>query len=254
MAAQFGAAILGHHLLDLGGGGGLQPHVEFQLKCAGDGLDEGLGLEAARQGHEPVCHPRGQSHGVQTLGHLALHAGSQDLDRDLAPVGQKGRMGLGQGGGGDGRAEVAEQALDRTAQRPLDLAPGLIQRKRRQVVLQPAQVARELHTEDVGPRGQHLTQFDGDRSQVFEGATQALARPSIAAFASGEHVQKMGDPAHPGRQQGRDLARDQGVMADQNRQPAQQAEGRFHRMPHRLSGRGGRRGGGVDAAGQIAHP
>ena len=88
-------------------------------------------------------------------------------------------MRLGQGGGGDRRAEVDEQAFGRTTQRFLDLATRLFQRERRQGVLQPAKIARELQPEDIGARRQDLTQLDRHGAQMLERLAQPLARPPL---------------------------------------------------------------------------
>ncbi len=188
------------------------------------------------------------------MGHAAFDAGPQHLDRHPAAVGEQGGVGLRQRGGGDRRTELDEQALDRAAEGALHLAPGLIDREGRQGVLQAAQVAGEFDPEDVGAGGQHLAQLDGHRAEVFEGPPEALAGPSLAALATGEQVQQVRQRAGPHRQQRGDLARRQGVVADQHAQPAEQAHEGLHRPPHRQGRRRGRRRRGVDPSGQIAHP
>ena len=243
-----------HDVLELGGGGGLQPHVQLQPQGAGDGLDEGQGLQPPRQRHETHGDPRRQPHRIQSLGHPALDAGAQHLDRHLAAVGQPGRMRLGQRRGGHRRTEIGEQALDRPAQRPFDLAPRLIDREGFQRVLQPTQIAREFQPENVGPGGQHLSQFDGHRPEMFERLAQPLAGPAVAPFLAGEGVQQMRQPANPHRQQGGDLARRQGVVAHQNPAPAEQAQGRLDRMADRFGQRRRGRRLVVGGMGQIAHP
>ena len=155
-------------------------------------------------------------------------------------------------GGGDRRAQVGEQALDRPTQRFLDLAPRLFQREGRQGVLQPAQVACELQAEDVGAGGQDLAQLDRHRPQMLKRLAQPLARPALTSVAAGQHLHRAGEGSGPDGQQGIGLARDQGVMTRQNPQPAQQAQKGRHRILHRHGG-GRRRGRAIDP-GQIAHP
>ncbi|MNE20465.1 hypothetical protein D3C80_1135880 [compost metagenome] len=246
-------AVLGHDLGQFGGGGRLQPHVQFKLQRLGDDLDEGARLQPTGGLDEAVDQGGPQAHGVQPLGHAPLDAGTQHLDRHLAPVGQPGRVRLGQGGGAHGLGQVDEQALGRTAQRALDLALGLLQREGRQLVLQSPQVLGELQAEDVGAGGQHLAQLDGDGAEVLEGLADALARPSGAMPAAGEQLDQAGEGAAPGGQQGVGLARDQGVVARQHPPPADQAESRAHRMAHGPGLRLGRRGV-EDQPAQVAHP
>lgn len=134
------------------------------------------------------------------------------------------------------------------------VAPRLIDREGRERILQPAQVAGEFDAEDVGAGGQDLAQFDGHGPQMFKGLAQPLARTAVATLPAGEGVQQMGQPADPDRQQMGDLARDQGVVADQHPAPAHEAQPGLDRMAHRHGRRRGRRGRGIDPAGQIAHP
>ena len=222
-----------HNLGHFRGSGGLEAHVQLQLHGAGDGLDESARLKPAGGRHEPLGHAGGKAKRVQPLGHPALDPGAQHLDRDLSPVVQMGGMGLGQRGGGDGGLQVGKQALYRTAEGALDLHPGLIQRKGRQTVLEPPEVERELRAEDVGPGGQHLAQLDGGGSQTFEGPAQPLSRTTDVRLLAREQVQQGRQRPQPGRQKGRDLARHQGVVPDQDPAPADQAQGRCHGMAHR---------------------
>jgi hypothetical protein len=122
------------------------------------------------------------------------------------------------------------------------------------LVRHDALIPRELHPEDVGPRGQHLAQLDGHGPEMLERLAQPLARPALTPLAAREGVQQMGDPAHPHGQQRGDLARQQGVVAHQHPTPAQQPPRGVQRMPHRHGGGRGRRCGGIDPARQIAHP
>jgi len=131
---------------------------------------------------------------------------------------------------------------------------GLLRREGGQGVLQPAQIARDLDAEDVRPRGQHLPQFDRHRPQMLERLAQPLAGTALAAFLAGEGVQQMRQPADPHRQQGRDLARREGVVAHQHPGPAEQPQGRLDRAAHRFGRRRRRRRLVVGRIGQIAHP
>ena len=69
-----------------------------------------------------------------------LDAGAQDLHGDLAPLAvgvDDGRLvHLGDGGGGDGGAELGEMILELAAERFLDGVARLGHGERRQVVLQ----------------------------------------------------------------------------------------------------------------------
>ncbi|MNQ78494.1 hypothetical protein D3C85_934070 [compost metagenome] len=246
-------AVLGHDLGQFRGGRRFQPHVQFKLERAGDDLDEGLGLQPPG-GRDELLHQLGaQTHGIQSARHAALDAGPQHLDRHLAAVRQPCGVRLGQGRGGDRLAQVAEQALDRTPQRALDLGAGFGQREGRQLVLQPAQILGELDAEDVGAGGQDLTQLDGHGAEVFEGLTDALAGSTGAMRLAGQHLHGARERTGPDGQQVGRLARDQGVVARQHPAPADQTEGRAQRVADGLR----RRGGGRSLDGQpaqIAHP
>ena len=246
-------AVLGHDLGQLRGGGRLQPHVQLQRQGAGDDLDKGLRLQPPG-GFDELLHQLGaQTHGIQTARHAALDAGTQHLDRHLATVGEVSRVSLGQRGGGDRGAQIAEQALDRAAQRAFDLGAGLVQREGRQLVLQSAQILGELDAEDVGAGGQNLTQLDGHGAEVFKRLPDALAGPTSAVLAAGRHLHQPRERPRPGGQQGIDLARDQGVVTRQNPAPADQAQAGAQRVADGFRARRGRRGLDGQPA-QIAHP
>ncbi|MNE31555.1 hypothetical protein D3C80_1251310 [compost metagenome] len=162
-------------------------------------------------------------------------------------------MRLRQRSGGDRLAQIAEQALDRTAQRALDLGAGFGQGEGRQLVLQPAQILGELDAEDVGAGGQDLTQLDGHGAEVFEGLPHALAGATGAVLAAGRQLHQPRERAGPGGQQRIDLARDQGVVPRQHPAPADQAKRRAQRIADGFRARRGRRGLDGQPA-QIAHP
>ena len=82
----------------------------------------------------------GEVEAVEVAAELSLDVGAQDLHGDLAPLAvgiDDGRLvHLGDGGGGDGGAELGEMILELAAERFLDGAARLGHGERRQVVLQ----------------------------------------------------------------------------------------------------------------------
>ena len=77
-------------------------------------------------------------------------------------------MGLGQGRGGHRRLEAGIEAVEGPAQGQLHLAAGLVGGKGLQPILQAREVQGEGLAEDVGPRGEKLTQFDGDGAELLQ--------------------------------------------------------------------------------------
>ncbi len=246
-------AVLGHDLGQFGGGGGFQPHVQFQRQGAGDDLDKGLGLQPPGGRDEAVDQPGAQTHGVQPLRDLSLYAGAQNLDRHLATVGQTRGVGLCQRRCAHCRTKFRVQTIDRTPDGALDLAARLLDREGRQLVFQVAEVLCELKAKNIGARGQNLTQFDRHRTQLLAGGTDALAGTARLQLAAGEGLNQRRERTAPWRQQVIGLTRNQGVVARQNPPPLHQPKGRTHRRldPHGLGF--GRRGLEGQPA-QSAHP
>jgi hypothetical protein len=178
--------VYGHGLAQLGAAGGLEAQVHLQVERPDHDLDELGRAQAARGGDQLLGQAGGQAQHGAVLGDLALDAGPQHLDRDLAAVDQRGRVGLGQGGGGDRLADLQIDLAQRLAEIALDLGLGDRQGERGQPVLQVRQVLGEGGPEDVGPRGQKLTHLDRGGTLLFQHPRQAFARPALPSRAAGE--------------------------------------------------------------------
>ncbi len=100
----------------------------------------------------------------------------------LAPVGvdHLGPMHLRDRGGGDRLAELDEQARQRRLERGLDALHRDLARQRRDAVLQPLQLARDLVADDVGPGGEELAELHIGRTQPLHGARQPVAARPLA--------------------------------------------------------------------------
>ena len=77
-------------------------------------------------------------------------------------------MRLSNRGGGHGRPKFGEHRLYRLAQGCLHSGPRLRLGERRQAILQVRQVIGEGFTENIGARGQELTQLDSDRARALQ--------------------------------------------------------------------------------------
>ena len=108
---------------------------------------------------------------------------------------------LGDGGGGDRRAELGEVILEPAAERLLDGAARLGHGERRQPVLQVAQVAGELGADQVGAGGQELAELDVAGAEAGERAGDARA-PRGSPARNGQASRRMGSVATRARRSG----------------------------------------------------
>ena len=144
-AAELGRLILGDVVGHLGDGGGLQPHVHLDLDRVRQRLDHGDRPQPARRRMEALDLARGEEVAVEVALEALLDAGPQHLHGHVAAhavVDHHRLVHLGDGGGGDRRAELGEVVLQPAAQRLLDGPARLRHGEGRQPVLQVAQVAR----------------------------------------------------------------------------------------------------------------
>ncbi len=121
-----------------------------------------------------------QASGAVEQGHVFLdrflHIGAQDLDRAFAPAGQHGKMHLRNGGARHRlRRELLEHLRYRPAEGALQLGVGELGRKRRHLILQPRQFVSDIRGQEVAPGGEHLAEFDEQRSQGLQRQAQAYA-------------------------------------------------------------------------------
>ncbi len=162
-AAQLGRLILGDVVGHLRDGGGLQPHVHLDLDRVRQRLDHGDGPQPPRRRMEALDLARGEEIAVEVALELLLDAGAQHLDGHVAAhtvVDHDRLVHLGDGGGGDGRAELGEVVLQLAAELLLDGLARLRHGERRQPVLQVAQVAGELRPDQIGAGGEELAELD----------------------------------------------------------------------------------------------
>ena len=92
-------------------------------------------------------------------------------------------MDLRHRGAGNGyRVEMLEDLVDRFVVGTLERAISLFDRKRRDLILQFSQFIGNVKRHQVAARGQHLAEFDENRSKCFQCKPQTLtARPFEAA-------------------------------------------------------------------------
>jgi hypothetical protein len=176
--------------------------AEVQLLTDGVGEPDGQLADAERAGPAGAGLQRtGQAgHDVEVALDHRPDPGTLDLDRDLVPGPEPGRMPLGDRGGGQGFAvEVGEHLLDRVAQlgrqHRLDLVPG----SRGDVVGEPAQLLHELGREQVRAGGQDLAELDeGDPASSRARRTERASR----SRPSGESSSARRRPLRYGRGRG----------------------------------------------------
>ena len=114
------------------------------------------------------------------------HAGPQHLDDDLAPVRERRRVDLGDGGRRERRGiEAREELRDRPAERGLDARLGERAVEGRDAVLELRELVGDVGRQQVAPRRDDLAELHEDRPEVLERAPQALAARAAAAREPG---------------------------------------------------------------------
>ena len=98
-----------------------------------------------------------------------LDVGALDLDDDLGPVGQHGRVHLTQGSRRNrGRIDNEKQLVEGAAQLRLDGGLDLVPGRRRDVVLQAGQLVDELGRKHIRPGAGDLAELDEGRPQLLD--------------------------------------------------------------------------------------
>ena len=199
--------VVGH----LGDGGGLQAQVHLDLDAAGERVDHGHRAQPPRRRQPALDLAGGEDESVEVAAEALLDAGAQDLHGHVAAhavVDGDGLVHLGDGGGGDGRAERGEVVLQPAAQLLLDCRACLLHRERRQLVLQMAEVAGQLGADQVGAGGEELAELDVAGPQAGQRAGDApllgladAERPGQRADRQRGGAGEMQDKRHlgPGR-------------------------------------------------------
>ena len=158
------------HLRD---GGSLQPHVHLDLDRVRQGLDHGDRAQPPRRRVEALDLARGEEIAVEIVLELLLDAGPQHLDGHVAAhavVDHHRLVHLGDGGRGNGRAELGEMILQLAAELLLDGLAGLGHGEGRQPVLQVPQIAGELRPDQIGTGGEELAELDVAGAEAGDGA------------------------------------------------------------------------------------
>ena len=146
---------------------------------------------------------RGEAHGLEVARELLAHARPHHLDGDGAPRVAAARarlVHLGDGGGGDGLAEIGEQDVDRAAEGDRHHARRLGLRKGRHAVLQAFEVARCGDADDVGARRQELPELDVGRPEPRQ-----RRRQPRGAGAGARPLDRAGDAQQQARRRRQDV-------------------------------------------------
>ena len=102
---------------------------------------------------------------------ILAHAGAQHLDRDIAALDRGPAMHLrDRGGAHRHRIDMRKELLQRAAQPLLDLGADVLERHRRQAVLQFQQIDRGLIADQIGAGGERLAELDRRRTDRAKGA------------------------------------------------------------------------------------
>jgi hypothetical protein len=101
-------------------------------------------------------------------------AGAQDLDGDLAAVGQFGEMHLRHRGRGDrGAVEAGEDLVHRFTVGRFKLGDGEFRGEGRHAILKSRQFVGNIQRQKVAARGQDLAELDENRPQCLQRLAQA---------------------------------------------------------------------------------
>lgn len=167
-----------------------------------------LGLQRPRQlAHDPPDpEPRGllaavlgdlgqRAEDLEGGPHLLGDAGVADLHDHLAPVLQRGRMDLPDGGGGE-RLEVerAEGLFERAAQLALDDRAHDLGRIGGRLLAQPLELAGDVVADEVAARAEDLPELDEGRPQVLQRHPQPLRIGELAQLRVGPRRDLLAQP------------------------------------------------------------
>ena len=166
-----------------GGGRAFQPQVQLAQNHAFEMGDHIHRAQAAGRGRQQFDHPGGEIECVEILAERFFNTRAQHLDRNLfARIDQHGFVHLRQRRRRNRGGKAAEHLADGHAQLTLDLGLGHVNRERGQLVLQHAQLHRQLVAHHIGARRQHLSELDVGRSQRRQGPGRR-GQIGIAAIA-----------------------------------------------------------------------
>ena len=151
--------------------------VELEPDRARELVDELLRVHELERLHALAEEPRRlvekSEVGLDLLGgRRTLH-----LDRDLLPVGEHGAVHLADRRRRERReVELEERPIHAQVELGLDGVADLLERDRRRVVLQAAELGDDVRRDDVGPGREELAELHEGRAELVEHHAQALAR------------------------------------------------------------------------------
>ena len=118
-------------LAELGGGGGLEAQIHLDLDRLREGFDDLDRLQSAQSRPGALDQTGEPAEQIEVAGKGAGDPGTQDLDRDLAPVGRHRKMDLRDRGCGDRSfVETSRTGCRVAPQTPLRSAPAPQPRER----------------------------------------------------------------------------------------------------------------------------
>ncbi len=163
-------------LAELGGGGRLEAQIHLEIDRLREGLDDLDRLQSAQRRPGPLDQLGQPAEQVEVAGKGAGDPRTQDLDRDLAPVGRHREMDLRDRGRGDrGFVETREPAVERRRELRFDQRPRLVPGKGRQAILQAREILGDLLAQQIGAGRKQLAELDKAGPQFAEGGGEPLA-------------------------------------------------------------------------------
>ena len=152
--------------MKLGSGRSLHPQVKFAFDDRIEMRDHIIRVQPAGCRRQEFDDAGGKIEGVDVASEKAFDIGAQDLDRHILPrIPQRRAMNLRDRGRRNGFAEFGKQGFHLGPQLGLDGLARLDHRKRGQLVLQDAQLGRQLVANNIGACRKDLPELYVGRSQ-----------------------------------------------------------------------------------------
>ena len=215
-------------LAQLLGGGGLEAQIHLDAHDLGEGahgLDRLQTAEARLGALDQLGDPVEE---VEVAREGPLDAGPQNLDRDITTIGGDSKVDLRDRRCRDRHiVERREQRAERLAELALDDGARLAAGKRREMILQPAEVGRDFLVEKIGAGRQRLAELDEAWTHVLQRRRQPFARPA--------RVTARAEQPRPGDQRRRDaqgLEREQRIVPREAQRERQQTPTVAKRAEH----------------------
>ena len=143
--------------------------VELEANRARELVDELLWIDELERAHALLQELRRLVEEPEVGLDLPRRLGALNLDRDLLAVREHGPVHLPDRGGGERLlVELDERLLHGQPELGLDRGTRLLERERRHVVLQAAQLDHDVRRHDVRPRREQLAELDERRAELVE--------------------------------------------------------------------------------------